>query len=195
VLGATHGGRVATMQATEEDALLRSMGYQPWRWTLVPALLAATLGAPLLLAACAAGVLLAGVAALDEARAGNKTLLWGALRQAAAQHNLNGGQYWDRGLLTYPPFIAVYRAAGFLAVALLASEFATRKIAPATSARRVSHAVAASVTCAFVAALLLELAFANLLLRTMHLPDVDQLNGLNIDLRALIKGDNGDKAP
>jgi ABC-type nitrate/sulfonate/bicarbonate transport system ATPase subunit/ABC-type transporter Mla maintaining outer membrane lipid asymmetry permease subunit MlaE len=189
VLGATHGGRVATMQATEEDALLISMGYRPWRWTLVPALLAAALGAPLLVAACTAGVLAAGVAALDEARAGNKTLLWGALTQAATQHNLNGGQYWERGLLAYPPFISVYRAAGFLAVALLASELATRKIAPAYSARRVSHAVAASVTCAFVAALLLELVFANLLLYTIHLPDVDQLNSLSIDLRALIKGE------
>jgi hypothetical protein len=83
-------------QATEEDALLRSMGYRPWRWTLVPALLAAALGAPLLLAACAASVFAAGVAALDEARAGNKTLLWGALTQAATQHNLNGGQYGPR---------------------------------------------------------------------------------------------------
>ncbi len=162
VLGATHGGRVATMQATEGDALLRSMGYRPWRWTLVPALLAAALGAPLLLAACAAGVFAAGVAALDEARAGNKTLLWGALTQAATQHNLNGGQYWDRGLLISPPFIAVYRAAGFLALALLTSELATRNVAPATSASRVSYAVAASVTGAFVATLLLELAFATI---------------------------------
>jgi ABC-type nitrate/sulfonate/bicarbonate transport system ATPase subunit/ABC-type transporter Mla maintaining outer membrane lipid asymmetry permease subunit MlaE len=189
VLGATHGGRIATMQATEEDALLRSMGYRPWRWTLVPALLSAALGAPLLVAACAAGVLAAGVAALDETRAGNKTLLWGALTQTATQHNLNGGQYWQRGLLSYPPFISVYRAAGFLAVALLASELATRKIVPANSARRVSHAVAASVTSAFVAALLLELVFANLLLYTMHLPDVDQLNSLSIDLKQLIKGE------
>ena len=47
-IGASYAGKVATMQATKQLALLQTMGISPLAWTLYPALVAASVAAPLL---------------------------------------------------------------------------------------------------------------------------------------------------
>mmetsp|Transcript_26358 Transcript_26358/g.39932 ORF Transcript_26358/g.39932 Transcript_26358/m.39932 type:complete len:574 (+) Transcript_26358:28-1749(+) len=47
-IGGSYAGKVATMQATSETKLLRTLGINPQIWTLVPSLAAALVAAPLL---------------------------------------------------------------------------------------------------------------------------------------------------
>jgi hypothetical protein len=47
-IGGSYAGEIATMQATNQNRLLRTLGISPVRWTLLPALLAALLAAPVL---------------------------------------------------------------------------------------------------------------------------------------------------
>ena len=61
-IGGSYAGEVATMQATHQNRLLRTIGISPTRWSLLPAAAAALVAAPLLTALGAAVAL--GVAAL-----------------------------------------------------------------------------------------------------------------------------------
>lgn len=47
-IGGSYAGEVATMQATSQNSLLVTLGINPQRWTLLPALAAALVAAPLL---------------------------------------------------------------------------------------------------------------------------------------------------
>ena len=47
-IGGSYSGKVATMQATAQNKLLRTLGINPIWWTLLPSLLAALIAAPLL---------------------------------------------------------------------------------------------------------------------------------------------------
>jgi ABC-type transporter Mla maintaining outer membrane lipid asymmetry permease subunit MlaE len=55
-IGGSYAGEVATMQATNQNRLLKTLGVSPLRWSLVPSAVAAFIAAPLL---TLAGVLVA----------------------------------------------------------------------------------------------------------------------------------------
>merc|ERR1719464_151259 len=49
-IGGSYAGKVGTMQATRQNDLLRTLGVNAQRWTLMPALAAAVVASPLLTA-------------------------------------------------------------------------------------------------------------------------------------------------
>eukprot|EP00516_Mucochytrium_quahogii_P001657 CAMPEP_0203753142 /NCGR_PEP_ID=MMETSP0098-20131031/6949_1 /ASSEMBLY_ACC=CAM_ASM_000208 /TAXON_ID=96639 /ORGANISM=" , Strain NY0313808BC1" /LENGTH=584 /DNA_ID=CAMNT_0050643605 /DNA_START=312 /DNA_END=2066 /DNA_ORIENTATION=+ len=177
ILGSALGGRVATLQATEQDTLLSTLGYgkKTWLWTLVPSLIAAMFGAPLLFFACFRGLIHAGILSLDPANAGSHEVLWTNAMQAFWDHNLNGGYRWDRGVFSYPPVIALYRTIGFMVAVVIMSELVTRLVVPSRSARQVSFAIASSVMASFIAVLFMEFLFSRLLILSLNMPDPENL--------------------
>ncbi|MGM0439767.1 MAG: ABC transporter permease [Chlamydiota bacterium] len=59
-IGGSYAGKVATMEATKQNDLLRTLGISPRRWALLPSMIAALIAAPILTAVGTAFALMIG---------------------------------------------------------------------------------------------------------------------------------------
>jgi len=81
-IGGSYAGKVATMQATSQNRLLRTLGINPQWWTLWPSLLAASFASPLLTVTGTSIALYLGGLVAPVYGIGNKTQFWKDLHKS-----------------------------------------------------------------------------------------------------------------
>ncbi|KAJ1462876.1 P-loop containing nucleoside triphosphate hydrolase protein [Pelagophyceae sp. CCMP2097] len=168
-IGGSYAGDVATMQATKQNKLLKTLALSPRAWSLAPSLLAATVAAPLLtLAGTFIAVGLGGPVAqlyglggpandLDWYWAGCRTALFPELRVSASKslrRNLVE-------LLTWPLAHNVAKALTFISVILVVAEHLARR--SELTHRGVPKVITASVVAGGLGVIFSDWAFSQLL--------------------------------
>ena len=143
-IGGSYAGEVSMMQATNQNQLLKTLGASPRTWTLLPAMIAALISAPILTAIgvgtalfMAEWVALGGTYPLFES--GEE--FWRAL----AARTLHYESLW-----AFPPFVSFYHSIVFMGIILGVAEFIGR-LRPQIQPRGVPQ----SITWAVVGASLL----------------------------------------
>lgn len=155
-IGGSFAGEVATMQATEQNRLLRTIGVSPLRWSLAPAVAAALVAAPLLTALGAAVAL--GVAAFVfegyglGVRAEFVTRAWGVVAAP-------GTTWWH-----YAPFVLTYRSTAYMAI-IIAVAAACAQWHPRLSPRDVPRVITWAVVGAGLLVVCADFLFSIILVR------------------------------
>ena len=168
-VGGSYAGEVATMQATSQNKLLRTLGISPRRFTLAPALLAALAAAPVL-TALGSGLAIALGGPIGEAYgigdADDAAWYWAAARDALTPP-LRCDRAWPLlrnavELATWPLFHNALKSMTYMALIIAVAELIARarNIAP----RDVPRAITASVVAGGLAVILGDWAFSQLLL-------------------------------
>ena len=168
-VGGSYAGEVATMQATSQNKLLRTLGISPRRFTLAPALLAALAAAPVL-TALGSGLAIALGGPIGEAYgigdADDAAWYWAAARDALTPP-LRCDRAWPLRrnaveLATWPLFHNALKSMTYMALIIAVAELIARarNIAP----RDVPRAITASVVAGGLAVILGDWAFSQLLL-------------------------------
>ena len=154
-VGGAYAGEVATMQATNQNRLLRTLGVDPRRWTLLPAAVAALLAAPLLTLCGTYTALQAGAFVVEAYELGGADDYWSHVSEAI----------WvsDAPWPSWPPLVLLYRSAAFMTAILAVAEVAARSD-PRLQPRGVPSVITAAVVAAGLAIILMDWAFSQLLL-------------------------------
>ena len=154
-IGGSYTGEVAMMQATKQNALLRTLSISPQRWSLVPAAIAALVAAPLL-------NFIGSVTALVMAD------IMGSQSAYALYHHFGeflktiGPQIWQyQHFWSYPLLISLYRSLGFMAIILIVSEIAGRLRAH-LQPRHVPKSITWSIVTASLLILLADWSFTEI---------------------------------
>ena len=169
-LGGSYAGEVATMQATAQNKLLKTLGRSPRSWSLLPSLVAAWAAAPVLtalgslLAVCIGGPVarIYGLGDdIDESWyfEGVKDALLPPLR---CSHDWSFYRNFVE-LATWPPAHNIFKALVYITLIVVVAEIISRRadLAP----RDVPRAITASVVAGGLAVILGDWAFSQLLLR------------------------------
>ncbi|KAJ8606801.1 hypothetical protein CTAYLR_010609 [Chrysophaeum taylorii] len=165
-IGGAFAGEVATMQATRQNDLLRTLGVDARRWSLYPALLAALVAVPVL---AAAGTLEAlYIASVVGRRRLSDSWFWPRVRGAVLPglaSRVSGASSLNSALLrlaTWPPAFHLLKTLSYVLILLAAAELAARR--PRLSPRDVPGAVTAAVVFGSLAIILLDFLFSQLLI-------------------------------
>ncbi len=119
-IGGSYTGEIAMMQATQQNALLRTLGLSPRRWTLLPTAIAAFIAAPLLtVAGSAVALLMAGLVSVHGVHViyPSMAAYWNAIEP----HIFPKLAFWH-----LPLVISSYRSLGFMLIILAVSEICGR---------------------------------------------------------------------
>lgn len=119
-IGGSYAGEVGTMQATDQNKLLITLGKSPRVWSLVPSAIAALIAAPLLtLLGTYTGLLAGGWVGLF-----NKFNFYDSLQPY--WQGIHDNVFIKAPLGSYPPFVNFYRSLGFMVIILIVAEVAGR---------------------------------------------------------------------
>ena len=185
-IGGSYAGEVATMKATMQNSLLKTLGVNPQAWTLLPAFGGAIIAAPLLtiagtvLALYLGGVVGAHYGIITEEQYGREILesvfpllrirpnVWDSDGRAGLWVNLRtsfSDSYADAliELATYPPIFLFLKATSFIAVILTIAEAVSRYRGLLTP-RHVPSVITTSVVLAGLLIIVCDWGFSQLLL-------------------------------
>lgn len=162
-LGGSYAGQVATMQATDQNKLLLTLGVGPRRFSLLPALMAALVAVPLLTASgtCLA-LYLAGL--VGHAKFGDGDWFWKHVNEAVFPEIRRPVDFVR--LATWPPAHLVLKAVSYATLIVLVAEFLSRR--KNLQVRSVPNAITASVVTSSLAIILADWLFSQLLLVRDH---------------------------
>ena len=119
-IGGSYAGEVGTMQATNQNRLLRTLGVSPVRWSLLPTVLAALLTAPLLTALGALVALAVGGVVFAHYELGSAEFFWRRVRAVVFAASESGE--WAN----YAPFVLLYRSVTFMLIIVAVAELCAR---------------------------------------------------------------------
>ena len=159
-LGGSYAGEVATLVATDQASLLRTLGLSPRRFSLLPAAIAALLAGPILTAAGTALAL--GLGALVGARTFGGTHWFADHLSSAIFPALPGATSLSSTFSSIPPIHCLLKSLTFLTLILSAADILASR--PHIQPRHVPLAITASVVSASLAIILADWGFAHLLL-------------------------------
>eukprot|EP00040_Diaphanoeca_grandis_P025144 m.138934 g.138934 ORF g.138934 m.138934 type:complete len:508 (-) comp30025_c0_seq3:144-1667(-) len=114
-IGGSYAGEVGTMQATNQNRLLRSLGVSPRSWSFLPSCIAAIIAAPIL-------TLIATVVALG---AGSVVVQWYELSTVEDYWaDVYDATFDDKQVVwqTYPPYVLLYRSITFMIIIVAVAE-------------------------------------------------------------------------
>lgn len=158
-IGGSYAGEVATMIATNQSRLLKTLGVSPVAWTLTPSLVAAVIAGPLLtILACGICLSSGGVVAV----------VYGLEEDSAAIEYRN--DVWDATVgadvswQTYPPFVMLYRSVMFILATMAIAETAGRWN-PLLQSRDVPWVITTAVVVSSLTIILFDWGFSQVLLR------------------------------
>ena len=171
-IGGAYSGDVATMQATRQNDLLNTLGVSSRRWSLLPALCAAILAAPLLTAAGTAEAIVIAHAIGQrrlEVPLDNDDWFWPRVRETILPPLDLGGSVWTTSILrlsTWPPCFHLLKSLTYILIVIAAAELAAR--APRLAPRDVPRAVTLAVVSASLVIILADFLFSHLLILGTH---------------------------
>ena len=120
-IGGSYTGEIAMMQATQQNALLFTLGTSPRRWTLLPACIAALVATPILtLMGSAVAIYMGGLISVHGTNPIYHSMghFWQSIQPQLFPTNLS--------FFKQPLAIACYRSLGFMLIILLVSELCGR---------------------------------------------------------------------
>mmetsp|Transcript_26780 Transcript_26780/g.83345 ORF Transcript_26780/g.83345 Transcript_26780/m.83345 type:complete len:363 (+) Transcript_26780:430-1518(+) len=170
-LGGSYAGEVATMEATSQNKLLKTLGRSPRRWSLAPSLLAALIAAPLLTALGSGLAIFIGRPIADAYGLGegaDDASWYREFVRDALLPPLRCQRSWGLWrnfveVTTWPLAHNAVKAATYIVLIVLVAEAIarSRNLAP----RDVPRAITASVVAGGLAVIFGDWAFSQLLLR------------------------------
>ena len=168
-IGGSYAGKVATMQATSQTKLLRTLGINPQSWTFFPAIAAALLASPLLTVigtsiALFLGCLVGPRYGIGSYEGYQEELYSAVLPDLDVQTALK--KSWFSALVeltTYPPVFHLWKATTFIGLILLVAEAAAR-MKPNLSPRGVPGVITSSVVIASLLVIIADWAFSQWLI-------------------------------
>mmetsp|Transcript_18349 Transcript_18349/g.24215 ORF Transcript_18349/g.24215 Transcript_18349/m.24215 type:complete len:530 (+) Transcript_18349:77-1666(+) len=157
-IGGSYAGEVGTMQATNQNRLLRTLGVSARAWTLIPTAFSALVAAPLL-------TLIGTATAIYS---GSFTATW----YSVAGYE----QYWEhvesslfhpdcQSWKVFPPYVLLYRSVGFICVVIIVAELVGR-MSTSLQPRHVPLVITSSVVLSGLMIIFLDWAFSQVLLHS-----------------------------
>lgn len=156
-IGGSYAGEVGTMQATNQNPLLKTLGISPRGWTLGPSAIAATLAAPVLTGiGIVTSLFMARLVALGsgEALFHSSASFWIMMKKEI---------FLYESLWTWAPFCALYHSLGFMIIILTVAEVVAR-FRTNLQPRHVPKVVTWSVVFACVLIIIADWGFSQILL-------------------------------
>jgi len=160
-IGGSFAGEIGTMQATQQNSLLKTLSVSPRGWSLGPSAIAALIAAPLL-------TYLAVLVSLGVAQ-----FVSSGSHMAFPNLFPSSLSYWTQvkeqllfyeSIWTYAPFAVLYRSLGFMVIILLVAEFIARANAN-LQPRMVPAVVTWTVVISCLLIIIADYGFANI---TIH---------------------------
>ena len=168
-IGGSYAGIVATMQATSQTKLLRTLGMDPQQWTFCPAMTAAVLASPVLTVTGTWIALVLGGMVGPRYGIGTFDFYREEVRKAVFP-DLQIQQAWEKSWLavlvevtTYPPIFHIWKAATFIIIVLVVAEGVAR-LQPNLTPRGVPGVITSSVVGASLVVILADWAFSQWLI-------------------------------
>lgn len=169
-IGGSYAGIVATMQATSQTKLLRTLGINPQNWTFLPAMAAALIASPLLtvigtwIALILGGMVGPnyGIGTYEYYQEEMKNTIFPPL-----QLKLAWQESWFTALVevsTYPPIFHLTKAATFITIVMVVAEV-TARLKPNLSPRGVPGVITSSVVMASLFVIVSDWAFSQWLIQ------------------------------
>ena len=168
-IGGSYAGKVATLQATSQTKLLRTLGIHPQMWTFLPAMAAAVLASPLLtVLGTMIAILLGGVVG-PKYGIGTLEIYREHVREAVfptLPFNEALQESWFAALVeisTYPPIFHLWKAITFISIVLVVAEVAARW-QPHLSPKNVPGVITGSVVIASLLVIVADWGFSQWLI-------------------------------
>ena len=168
-IGGSYAGIVATMQATSQTKLLRTLGMDPQKWTFLPAMTAAILASPILTVTGTWIALVLGGMVGPHYGIGTFDFYQKEVHKAVfpdLQFQLAWEKSWLAVLVevtTYPPFFHIWKAVTFIMIVLVVAEGVAR-LQPNLTPRGVPGVITSSVVGASLVVILADWAFSQWLI-------------------------------
>jgi ABC-type transporter Mla maintaining outer membrane lipid asymmetry permease subunit MlaE len=171
-IGGSYAGKVATMQATSQTKLLKTLGINPQWWTLAPALCAALLASPLLtITGTALAIHLGGIIG-PKYGIGTMETYMEQVRKAVLpplRLGYDGGRMYVTvkyesvwvELATWPPVFHWLKATVYVLIILGVAETAAR-LQPNLTTRNVPHVITSSVVISSLLVICADWGFSQL---------------------------------
>ena len=119
-IGGSYTGEIAMMQATNQNALLTTLGISARRWSLEPTIIAGIIAAPVLtVVGTFVALLMSGLVAITDAHPLYPSL-WVYFQDI--WQSFIAFDDW----ISYAPFVVLYRSLGFMAIIIAVSEICGR---------------------------------------------------------------------
>ena len=160
-IGGSYAGEVGTMQATQQNSLLKTLSVSPRKWTLAPSAIAALIAAPLL---AYVGAVVSLIVAQFVSSGGGLGFPVLYPTQLAYWTQVKKQLFYYESIWTYGPFAVAYRALGFMCIILLVGEVIGR-MRPNLQPRMVPAVVTWTVVISSVIIIIADYGFANI---TLH---------------------------
>jgi ABC-type multidrug transport system ATPase subunit/ABC-type transporter Mla maintaining outer membrane lipid asymmetry permease subunit MlaE len=158
-LGGSYAGQVATLHATAQAKLLRTLGVSPRRWTLGPAVAAALVAGPVLtVAGTSVALYLAGHVGLWYRVVPDLASYWANVR--ASVFPVLTTSTWHN-VITHPPIFHVVKAVTFAMIILAVAEVSAQ--GDNLSHRQVPGAITKAVVLSGLAVIVADWSFSRLL--------------------------------
>lgn len=158
-IGGSYTGEVAMMQATNQNALLKTLSISPRRWSLLPATIAALIAAPLLtLIGSFTALLVADLVAVYSDFSLYKHV-------GQFMHAVAGDIFTLKHIWRHPFVVIAYRSIGFMAITLVVAEVAAN-IHKRLQPRHVPKTITWSVVIASLIILIADWGFTEIYLYT-----------------------------
>lgn len=156
-IGGSYSGEISMMQATSQNQLLQIMGISPRRWSLYPSAIAALIAAPIL---TYIGILASILAATWVSVFGTSYKLYKTTSEfwTLVKHEI----FTYDHLLSYPPFVSLYRSVGFILIILVVAEIIGR-MKPHLQPRQVPLCITWSVVIASLCIILTDWGFSQII--------------------------------
>lgn len=175
-IGGSYAGKVASMQATSQIKLLRTLGINPVWWTLAPALAAAVIASPLLtITGTALAIFLGGIVG-PKYGIGDTEIYTKQVREAIypplrveyggwlfgfpTTTMKNGNNVWVE-LATWPPIFHWLKATVYILIILGVAQWCSRHDANLTT-RHVPHVITSSVVISSLLVIIADWGFSQL---------------------------------
>jgi ABC-type transporter Mla maintaining outer membrane lipid asymmetry permease subunit MlaE len=155
-IGGSYTGEIAMMQATQQNALLRTLGLSARRWTLLPTAIATVIAAPILtLTGSAVALLMAGLVSVHGTHSIYLSMAeyWQNIEPQICPENVI---FWK-----LPLVIAIYRSLGFMLIILVVSELCGR-FKPHLQPRDVPKTITWAIVLASLLILIADWGFTTL---------------------------------
>lgn len=155
-IGGTYAGEVGTMQAGNQNRLLKTLGVSPLMWSLVPTVVAALIAAPLLTVVGSFTAIFTAGFVFEMYELGTQEYYWRRIYDVV----FHATEHWQN----YPPYVIMYRSVTFIVLIIVIAELCARTY-PWLQPRHVPFVITSAVVLAGLAILFADWCFCYMLVQ------------------------------